>query len=179
MDKSFLFFDGIGTLADWVGIIATLFAIWLTIRHFSKENRIKYEFILDVEERLVYDPEKGEHFQDGFLYVISVYNDSPTPIQVRADKFREKNTFIEKICKKNKQTYFIDIFDERTSNDFIKIEPFDKKQVRTISHKWILERSKNNNINLEKNGLEILFTEIRGVEKSFTFKRNNMVRLIL
>ncbi|EMF0631940.1 hypothetical protein G9L47_000747 [Enterococcus faecium] len=35
-------FDGMGTIADWVNIIATVFTIIFTIRHFSKVNKVKF-----------------------------------------------------------------------------------------------------------------------------------------
>ncbi|EGP4967131.1 hypothetical protein NGC69_00115 [Enterococcus lactis] len=34
-------FDGVGTVADWVNIIATVITIIFTIRHFSKINKVK------------------------------------------------------------------------------------------------------------------------------------------
>ena len=176
MEKSFLFFDGIGTLGDWVGILATIITIWVTIRHFSKENRIKYEFILDVGKSYKYDPIKGEQIADGFLYTISVFNDSPTPILIRADKFKQKATLLDKMFRKNNNSFYMDLFDERTSSDFVRIEPFNKEKVKVLSHKWIKSTTNSNEIDLEKRGIEILFREIRGKEKGFTLNRRNIVK---
>lgn len=155
-----------GSLAEWVGIVATVLTIILTIRHYGKDNQKDIRF-------MVYQKNKQDKTEDGVVRVLSdteifvhVYNNSKMPIMVRIEGFRNRQNFIKQCYRDiiGKQNlipfdYFEALFTEKV--EYLKVEPYDLSEPYIIDTNFLKRHLESNGINLNSE-IEIFFREIAG-----------------
>lgn len=155
-----------GSLAEWVGIVATVLTIILTIRHYGKDNQKDIRF-------MVYQKNKQDKTEDGVVRVLNgteifihVYNNSKMPIMVRIEGLRNKKGLLKRIYGDiiGKQNLIpLDPFEAMLTEkiEYLKVEPYDLSDPIKIDTEYLKLHLENNSIDPNQE-IEILFREIAG-----------------
>lgn len=171
-------FDGVGTIAEWANIIATVITIYLTIKHYSRVNKVKFRIRAHSEMNdegkkiIIFEVENLKHFPINVEFLgfspqaIINFNHAqriqriamhPSDIVLNIDEMRERVKYLNEFALEK----------------FAGIEKIDSRDIGARIEIYAETLNKAMEVNGVSTGLKIMFKESTG-----SFKEKDVSELI-